>query len=105
MVRALNSVDFPTLGSPTMPMVRLTRFKGTAGRAGVLSDPGPTLWVMEITLLVIGLIVGAVLGWLASRSRATDFAAERALLRERLAAADTAAGRQQDLADHGCAAA
>jgi len=53
---------------------------------------------MEITLLVIGLIVGAVLGWLASRSRASDFAAERALLRERLAAADTAAGRQQDLA-------
>jgi DNA recombination protein RmuC len=53
---------------------------------------------MEITLLVIGLIVGALLGWLASRSRSTDFAAERALLRERLAAADTAAGRQQDLA-------
>jgi DNA recombination protein RmuC len=53
---------------------------------------------MEITLLVIGLIVGALMGWLASRSRATDFAAERALLRERLAAADTAAGRQQDLA-------
>ena len=53
---------------------------------------------MEITLLVIGLIVGALMGWLASRSRSTDFAAERALLRERLAAADTAAGRQQDLA-------
>jgi DNA recombination protein RmuC len=53
---------------------------------------------MEITLLVIGLIVGAVLGWLASRARSTDFTAERALLRERLAAADTAAGRQQDLA-------
>ncbi|MDX6234152.1 MAG: recombination protein RmuC [Nocardioidaceae bacterium] len=53
---------------------------------------------MEITLLVIGLIVGGLLGWLASRSRHTDFAAERALLRERLAAADTAAGRQQDLA-------
>ena len=53
---------------------------------------------MEITLLVIGLIVGGLLGWLASRSRSTDFAAERALLRERLAAADTAAGRQQDLA-------
>ena len=53
---------------------------------------------MEIALLVIGLIVGGLLGWLASRSRSTDFAAERALLRERLAAADTAAGRQQDLA-------
>jgi DNA recombination protein RmuC len=53
---------------------------------------------MEITLLVIGLIVGGLLGWLASRSRSSDFAAERALLRERLAAADTAAGRQQDLA-------
>src|SRR6185503_6968150 len=45
-----------------------------------------------------GLIVGAVMGWLASRARSTDFTAERALLRERLAAADTAAGRQQDLA-------
>jgi hypothetical protein len=43
LVRALNSVDFPTLGSPTMPMVRLTRFKRTAGRAEVLSDPGPRL--------------------------------------------------------------
>jgi DNA recombination protein RmuC len=53
---------------------------------------------MEITLLVIGLLVGAVIGWLASRSRSSDFAAERALLRERLTAADTAAGRQQDLA-------
>src|SRR3954469_10871710 len=53
---------------------------------------------MEITLLVIGLIVGALTGWLASRSRSSDFAAERALLRERLAAADTAAVRQQDLA-------
>jgi DNA recombination protein RmuC len=53
---------------------------------------------MEIALLVIGLIVGALMGWLASRSRTTDFAAERALLRERLAAADTAAARHQDLA-------
>jgi DNA recombination protein RmuC len=53
---------------------------------------------MEITLLVIGLIVGAVVGWLASRAGRADFTAERALLRERLAAADTAAGRQQDLA-------
>jgi DNA anti-recombination protein RmuC len=53
---------------------------------------------MEIALLVIGLIVGSLMGWLASRSRSTDFAAERALLRERLAAADSAAGRQQDLA-------
>jgi DNA recombination protein RmuC len=53
---------------------------------------------MEIALLVIGLILGAVMGWLASRSRTSEFAAERALLRERLAAADTAAGRHQDLA-------
>jgi len=28
-------VDLPTLGRPTIPMVRLTRFKGTdAGRSG-----------------------------------------------------------------------
>jgi len=53
---------------------------------------------MEIALLVIGLIVGALVGWLAGRSGNTGFAAERALLRERLAAADVAAGRQQDLA-------
>jgi DNA recombination protein RmuC len=53
---------------------------------------------MEITLLVIGLILGALMGWLAARSRTSEFAGERALLRERLAAADTAAGRQQDLA-------
>jgi DNA recombination protein RmuC len=53
---------------------------------------------MEIALLVIGLMVGAVMGWLASRSRTSALAAERGLLRERLAAADTAAGRHQDLA-------
>jgi DNA recombination protein RmuC len=53
---------------------------------------------MEITLLVIGLVVGALTGWLACRSRTSGFTGERALLRERLAAADTAAGRQQDLA-------
>jgi DNA recombination protein RmuC len=53
---------------------------------------------MEIALLVIGIVVGALMGWLAGRARSTDFAAERALLRERLAAADAAAGRQQDLA-------
>jgi DNA recombination protein RmuC len=53
---------------------------------------------MEIALLVIGLIVGALMGWLACRARTSAFTGERALLRERLAAADTAAGRQQDLA-------
>jgi DNA recombination protein RmuC len=53
---------------------------------------------MEIALLVIGLVLGAVLGWLAARSSTTALTAERALLRERLTQADTAADRQQDLA-------
>lgn len=49
-------------------------------------------------MLVIGLVVGALVGWLAARSRAAALSAEGALLRERLASADRAGGRQQELA-------
>jgi DNA recombination protein RmuC len=53
---------------------------------------------MEIALLVIGVAIGALLGWLATRSRGAGLAAERTLLRERLMVADRASGRQQDIA-------
>jgi DNA recombination protein RmuC len=52
---------------------------------------------MEIVLLVLGLLVGAALGWLLARSRTGDAAAEARLLRERLAVADAEAGRRDDL--------
>lgn len=53
---------------------------------------------MDIVLLVIGLVVGAMLGWALTRGRAAGAEAERAVLRERLAHADAAAGDQQRLA-------
>ena len=56
-----------------------------------------TLDGMEIFVLVIGLVVGVALGWLAARSRSGDAVAEARLLRERLAVADAEAGRRDDL--------
>jgi len=53
---------------------------------------------MDIVLLVIGLALGALMGWALTRSGASGAAAERALLRERLAIADAAAGDRQELA-------
>jgi DNA recombination protein RmuC len=53
---------------------------------------------MEILLLMIGLALGAILGWSATRSRVAGAEAERAVLRERLAVADAAATERQDLA-------
>ena len=53
---------------------------------------------MNIVLLVMGLGLGAALGWLVARSRAAGVEAEARLLRERLAAADAAAGRRDDVA-------
>ncbi|MDQ1626519.1 MAG: recombination protein RmuC [Actinomycetota bacterium] len=53
---------------------------------------------MNIALVLIGLAMGAALGWLAARSRSAGLAAERDLLRERLTVADTTAGDRQDLA-------
>jgi DNA recombination protein RmuC len=53
---------------------------------------------MNIALVLIGLVTGAALTWLAARSRSAGLAAERDLLRERLTAADTTAGDRQDLA-------
>ena len=53
---------------------------------------------MEIVLLLIGLVLGAVLGWLAARSRGAVVESEARLLRERLAVADSAAGRRDDVA-------
>jgi DNA recombination protein RmuC len=52
---------------------------------------------MEIVLLVLGLLVGAALGWLLARSYTGDAAGEARLLRERLAVADAEAGRRDDL--------
>ncbi len=112
MVRALKSVDLPTLGSPTIPMVRLTGFKGTAAGAvgrigdggtptapsGVVSRVSPTLVVMEIVLLLTGLVLGAALGVLAARARWAGAAVEARVLRERLASADALSGRRDDVA-------
>jgi DNA recombination protein RmuC len=53
---------------------------------------------MEIILLLIGLTVGFLLGWLAGSSRVTGLSAQVGLLRERLTAADSAGSRQQDIA-------
>ena len=53
---------------------------------------------MEILLLIIGLALGAVLGWSVTRSRAAGAEAERTVLRERLALADAAATERHELA-------
>jgi DNA recombination protein RmuC len=53
---------------------------------------------MEIILLLLGLVLGLALGWLAARSLATGADAEVRLLRERLAVADASAGRREDIA-------
>jgi DNA recombination protein RmuC len=53
---------------------------------------------MEILLLLTGLLLGAGLGWLVARSRTAGSDIEIRLLRERLAVADSAAGRREDIA-------
>jgi DNA recombination protein RmuC len=53
---------------------------------------------MEILLLLTGLLLGAGLGWLVARSRTAGSDTELRLLRERLAVADSAAGRREDIA-------
>ena len=53
---------------------------------------------MEILLLLVGLAVGGLVGWLSSRARVAGAEAERAVLRERLAHADALRGRQDDVA-------
>jgi DNA recombination protein RmuC len=57
-----------------------------------------TVVPMDIVLLLIGLALGAVLGWSVTRSRAAGAEAERAVLRERLAVADATAADRQELA-------
>lgn len=63
----------------------MSRVSGTVGR-------------MEILLLLIGLALGAALGWFVARARSAGPAAEAALLRERLAVADAAAAERQEMA-------
>jgi DNA recombination protein RmuC len=53
---------------------------------------------MEITLLLLGLAVGAAFGWLLGRSRVAGLTAETALLRERLADADASVDERHHLA-------
>lgn len=53
---------------------------------------------MEILLLLIGLGLGALVGWSLARGRAAAAEAERAVLRERLAVADASAADRQQLA-------
>ncbi len=49
-------------------------------------------------LLLVGLAVGVLVGWLLTRAQAAGAEAERSVLRERLARADAAQGRQEDVA-------
>jgi DNA anti-recombination protein RmuC len=53
---------------------------------------------MEIVLLMVGLALGVLVGWLLTRAQAAGAEAERSVLRERLAQADAARGRQDDVA-------
>src|SRR4051812_8139280 len=53
---------------------------------------------MEIVLLLTGLVLGVALGWQVGRSRQAGAEAEVRLLRERLAVADSSAGRREELA-------
>jgi DNA recombination protein RmuC len=53
---------------------------------------------MEIVLLLTGLALGAVLGFLAARTRSAGADTEVRVLRERVAAADALAGRRDDVA-------
>jgi DNA recombination protein RmuC len=53
---------------------------------------------MEILLLMTGLLIGAGIGWLLAGSRTAGTDTEARLLRERLAVADSAAGRREDIA-------
>jgi DNA anti-recombination protein RmuC len=53
---------------------------------------------MEIMLLLVGLAVGALVGWLMTRAQAAGAEAERSVLRERLARADAAQNRHEDVA-------
>ena len=57
---------------------------------------------MDVLLLVVGVLLGAglgvALGWSLGRARALTAEAERAMLRERLAVADSAATDRQELA-------
>lgn len=63
----------------------MSRVSGTVGR-------------MEILLLLIGLALGAALGWFVARAGSAGPAAEAVLLRERLAVADAAAAERQEMA-------
>ena len=53
---------------------------------------------MDIALLVVGVVVGVLLGWALSRARSAALEAERAVLHERLTAAESSRGERQDLA-------
>ncbi len=53
---------------------------------------------MEIALLITGLALGAALGFLVARASSAGAGVEVRVLRERLAAADTLAGRRDDVA-------
>ena len=53
---------------------------------------------MEIILLLMGLVLGATVAWLVAGSRGAAAEAEVRLLRERLAASDSAADRREDVA-------
>ncbi len=63
-----------------------------------MSGVSATLGGMDIVLLLMGLVLGATVGWLVARSRGAAAEAEVRLLRERLVVSDSAADRRDDVA-------
>jgi DNA anti-recombination protein RmuC len=74
------------------------RIAGWTPGSRVLSRVSGTVVGMEIVLLMVGLALGVLVGWLLTRAQAAGAEAERSVLRERLAQADAARGRQDDVA-------
>ena len=77
LVRALKRVDFPTLGSPTIPIERLTgvSLRGIVG-APCHDRPMPAY----VVTLLIGLFAGSAIGYLLSALKSKDSAGNQALL-------------------------
>ena len=77
LVRALKRVDFPTLGSPTIPIERLTgvSLRGIVG-APCHDRPMPAY----VVTLLIGLFAGSAIGYLLSALKSKDSVGNQALL-------------------------
>ena len=92
LVRALKRVDFPTLGSPTIPIERLTgvSLRGIVG-APCHDRPMPAY----VVTLLIGLIAGSAIGYLLSALKSKDSAGNQALLDDYKAQLDAERGKTE----------